>query len=74
MWEPIYDFLFFSRFSNFFCCRDNEVWEPIYRHACKYLQMDDRVSVVNKRLDVLDGAQFTCFTSTKVQILTPEEL
>mmetsp|Transcript_41118 Transcript_41118/g.66217 ORF Transcript_41118/g.66217 Transcript_41118/m.66217 type:complete len:761 (+) Transcript_41118:188-2470(+) len=34
---------------------DNEVWEPIFRHACKYLEIDDRVIVVNKRLEVLDG-------------------
>jgi uncharacterized Rmd1/YagE family protein len=26
---------------------ENEVWEPIYKHACKYLDIDDRVAVVN---------------------------
>ena len=34
---------------------ENEVWEPIYKHACKYLDIDDRVAVENKRLEVLDG-------------------
>ena len=34
---------------------DNEVWEPIYRHATKYLEMDQRVVVVNKQLEVLDS-------------------
>ena len=34
---------------------DNEVWEPIFKHACKYLEIDERVTVVNKRLEVLDG-------------------
>jgi uncharacterized Rmd1/YagE family protein len=34
---------------------ENEVWEPIFKHACKYLDIDDRVAVVNKRLEVLDG-------------------
>ena len=29
---------------------------------------------VDKRICVNDGTQFTCFTSTKVQMLTPEEL
>ena len=31
------------------------MWEPIFKHACKYLEIDDRVTVVNKRLEVLDG-------------------
>ena len=34
---------------------ENEVWEPIYRHATKYLEMDQRVVVVNKQLEVLDS-------------------
>ena len=33
---------------------DNEIWEPIYRHACKYLEIDERVVVVNKRLGKLN--------------------
>ena len=33
---------------------DNEIWEPIYRHAGKYLEIDERVVVVNKRLGKLN--------------------
>mmetsp|Transcript_75937 Transcript_75937/g.203433 ORF Transcript_75937/g.203433 Transcript_75937/m.203433 type:complete len:705 (+) Transcript_75937:3-2117(+) len=34
---------------------ENDKWEPIYRHASKYLEIDNRVSVLNKRLEVLAG-------------------
>eukprot|EP00960_Hanusia_phi_P047335 758346-Hanusia_phi.AAC.3 len=34
---------------------ENDEWEPIFRHAGKYLEIDGRVGVLNKRMEVLDG-------------------
>jgi len=35
--------------------RENDDWEPLFRHAGKYLEIDQRVHVLNKRMEVLDG-------------------
>mmetsp|Transcript_64106 Transcript_64106/g.150872 ORF Transcript_64106/g.150872 Transcript_64106/m.150872 type:complete len:256 (+) Transcript_64106:314-1081(+) len=34
---------------------ENDNWEPPYRHSGKYLEIDNRVSVLNKRMEVLNG-------------------
>ena len=32
---------------------DNDEWEPVYKHALKYLEVDNRVIILNKRMEVL---------------------
>jgi len=45
--------------SDMLSCPDffweNDDWEPLFRHAGKYLEIDQRVHVLNKRMEVLDG-------------------
>jgi len=45
--------------SDMLSCPDffweNDEWEPLFRHAGKYLEIDHRVTVLNKRMEVLDG-------------------
>lgn len=32
---------------------DNDEWEPVYKHALKYLEVDNRVNILNKRMEVM---------------------
>ena len=52
---------------------EEDTWEPLYAHSCKYLEMESRVAILNSRLDIMQdlldilGQQMTHQHDTRLE-------